>query len=93
MFQIFTERFSSSNSMSSGDVNESILTLKIVAKFLSLIESLPYQYREDPHTDKLMQACSKYRQKVGGQNDYNLNFFAALLSQCCAGWVRMTINY
>ena len=59
-----SDHFSSSNSMSSGDLNESILTLKILAKFLALVESLPYQYREDPHTDKLMQACSKYRQKV-----------------------------
>lgn len=64
---IISERFTASTSViKCGDLNESILTLKILAKFLGFIESLPFQYREDPHSDKLMEACSKHRQRVIG---------------------------
>ncbi len=47
-------------------LNNSILSLKILAKFLGFIESMAFHYNEDSRSDKLMEPCVKNRQNVRG---------------------------
>ena len=63
-FFCFSDPFSPSGVFQNDDLNNSILSLKILAKFLGFVESLPYHYREDSLSDKLMEVSLKNRLKV-----------------------------
>jgi hypothetical protein len=60
----FSDHFDSASVLSGVDLHKCLLTLKIVAKFLGYVESLPYHYRQDSTSNKLMAASLQQRQKV-----------------------------